>query len=171
MSDQTAGQKGAGIARLMPTWLALTLATLGAALLIGASLGGPVYHATLANDAMGLNGGYAVNTPMPPRSDTFFVLREDSGESNASELVLFENGQPLGPAHTSHDDIRTLGEGRYSHWAGHLFLSASDNSDARENGRVYTVQSPTHWPTWIWVVGGLLLAIGVSRLLVGLARR
>jgi hypothetical protein len=61
-----------------------------------------------------------------------------------STLRLFENDVPLGPAHSSHDDIRNIGQGRFSHWAStsssneKLRFSSSDNSDPRSNGRRYT---------------------------------
>lgn len=57
-----------------------------------------------------------------------------------SRLRLFEDGLSLGPAHTYHDEIRTLGRGRYSHWNGRLMFSASDNSDPTKNGRQYTYE-------------------------------
>jgi len=60
-----------------------------------------------------------------------------------SELVLLENGKPLGPAHSAHADIRKEGLGRYSHWGARtLWFSTSDNSDPRTNGREYKVMCP-----------------------------
>ncbi len=59
-----------------------------------------------------------------------------------STLILFENGKPLGPAHTLHRDIRSRGKGRYSHWKTQIYFSTSDNSDPRTNGRVYTWRIP-----------------------------
>lgn len=55
-----------------------------------------------------------------------------------SRIMVYENGQPLGPAHCSHDEIRRHGGGRFSHWGGSIYFSASDNSDPRTNGRKYT---------------------------------
>jgi len=55
-------------------------------------------------------------------------------------LVLLEDGKALGPADTLHDDIRKLGEGRYHIGRTSLYFSASDGSDARRNGRVYTLR-------------------------------
>jgi len=55
-----------------------------------------------------------------------------------STLELFENGVSLGPAHSLHRDIRDMGRGRFSHWNSSLYFSASDNSDPRTNGRVYS---------------------------------
>lgn len=77
---------------------------------------------------------------------TFQVpARWESDEIGRSVIVLLEDGQPLGPAHCSHDDIRTLGRGRYSHWGSKVYFSSSDNSDPNTNGRVYSVQPPAGW--------------------------
>ena len=51
----------------------------------------------------------------------------------ASSVQIYENGRALGPAHSLHSDIRTLGLGRFSHWcfsdgSAGLIFSASDNS-------------------------------------------
>lgn len=56
-----------------------------------------------------------------------------------SPLLLFEDGRPLGPAHTLHSEIRAYGMGRYSHWGSVLYFSASDNSDPNTNGREYRI--------------------------------
>lgn len=67
-----------------------------------------------------------------------------------SALQLFEDGAPLGPAHSPHVDIRRVGRGRYSHWGctsecsnglwrGALYFSTSDCTDPRTNGRTYSL--------------------------------
>lgn len=64
------------------------------------------------------------------------------GDSNTSPTVsklrLFENGVELGPAHSTHNDIRNFGLGQFSHWGNTLYFSTSDNSDPLKNGRKYT---------------------------------
>lgn len=70
-----------------------------------------------------------------------FQLRSDVANEAASRLVLFENGKPLGPAHSPHDDIRKEGSGRYSHWGTTLWFSSSDGTDPRSNGRAYVAQA------------------------------
>jgi hypothetical protein len=77
-----------------------------------------------------------------------FIASMDFGEEgdkstgNKSMLVLFENGQPLGPPRSMHADIRREGGGRYSHWTREtLYFSASDSTDPRTNGRRYEVAS------------------------------
>lgn len=75
-----------------------------------------------------------------------------SCDSNANPILstmqVFENGLAIGPAHSLHADIRTLGKGRYSHWcdssgASSLYFSSSDNSDPRTNGKTYTFKIAT----------------------------
>lgn len=62
-----------------------------------------------------------------------------SDDGGRSPLMVCEDGVPLGPGHVSHDVIRTEGGGRFSHWGGWIYFSASDNSDPRSNGRAYSV--------------------------------
>lgn len=62
----------------------------------------------------------------------------DAEIADVSRIRLFEDGNPLGPPHADHDEIRQLGAGRYSHWFDHVFFSTCDGSDPRENGRRYT---------------------------------
>lgn len=59
------------------------------------------------------------------------------GAPARSGLRVFEDGRELGPAHSMHDDIRRVGEGRFSHWDRSLYLSSSDGTDLGRNGRRY----------------------------------
>ncbi len=69
-------------------------------------------------------------------------LFADEGDTNEvptrSFVQLYENGRLLGPAHSLHLSIINTGSGRFSHWYNNIIFSASDNSDPRTNGRVYT---------------------------------
>ncbi len=56
-----------------------------------------------------------------------------------STLLLLENERLLGPAHALHDDIRTDGGGRYSHWRSDLYFSTPDNTDPNTNRRIYSI--------------------------------
>ena len=67
-----------------------------------------------------------------------FVSDEESLSTPLSTLQVFEDATPLGPAHRCHAEIRDLGQGRFSHWGTSLFFSSSDNTDPRQNGRIYT---------------------------------
>jgi SAM-dependent methyltransferase len=55
---------------------------------------------------------------------------------------LYEDGVPLGPRHSLHEDIRTLGGGRYAHWVHQLYFSTTDHSDPNTNGRSYQYSIP-----------------------------
>jgi hypothetical protein len=67
---------------------------------------------------------------------------DDSDDGMRSRAVLLEDGVPLGPPHSQHDSIRRQGDGRYSHWNGTIFFSASDNSSPKDNGRTYVLAAP-----------------------------
>ena len=56
-----------------------------------------------------------------------------------NSAILLEDDVPLpGPVNASHDSIRKLGNGRYSFWFAEVSFSTSDNSDPRNNGRLYS---------------------------------
>ena len=69
--------------------------------------------------------------------------RQANRNATRSPFILCEDGRPLGPAHTKPEDVAAFGQGRYVHWGGVLFFSASDNSDPNSNDRSYKlVQNP-----------------------------
>jgi len=88
------------------------------------------------------------------------------GVPNQSSLRLYEDGQLLGPAHSVHQNIRTLGAGSFSHWGGVVIFSASDNSDPNTNGHSYTATYLMPWSSitrfLIYGLGGLLLVVVVA---------
>ncbi|NLF18417.1 MAG: hypothetical protein GX595_14365 [Lentisphaerae bacterium] len=105
-------------------------------LAVGAAPAAPVARMVIPADAFRPEIGFC------------YVVGLDLGEEgdketgNRSQLVLLEDGEPLGPPRALHADIRNLGQGRYSHWTrSGLFMSARDNSDPRQNGRRYEVIS------------------------------
>jgi hypothetical protein len=67
---------------------------------------------------------------------------DTAADPYVSQLVLFEDGIGLGPPHAVHDLIRQKGGGLFSHWQDTLYLSSSDNTDPRINGRAYRVYAP-----------------------------
>src|SRR5581483_4972959 len=58
-------------------------------------------------------------------------------DQRRSCLQLYEDGIRLRPAHSSHDAVRKIGRGRFSHWQSQMLFSSSDNSDPNTNGRRY----------------------------------
>jgi hypothetical protein len=59
-----------------------------------------------------------------------------------SRVVIYENGRPLGPGHTSYHDINELGGGRFSHQPSGIIFSSSDGTDPGTNGRSYWAVVP-----------------------------
>lgn len=100
---------------------------------INALVGTPLDMSMATSD-----GGFAfkINGVFGPAPDS-------STSPNQSLLQMYEDGKPLNPPHSVHQDIRDIGLGRYSHrtglpWGEALRWSASDNTDPRTNGRTYT---------------------------------
>jgi hypothetical protein len=76
-----------------------------------------------------------------------------------SAAVILENGRELGPGNAQHGDIRTSGAGRFSFWGDWVYLSASDNSDPRVNGRVYVAYGPGPATPYVAPLAGVLAAL------------
>lgn len=57
-----------------------------------------------------------------------------------TNLQLYENDIPLGPAGASPFEIRRLGRGRYAFRGNYLYFSTSDNSIPIKNGRTYVLK-------------------------------
>ena len=86
---------------------------------------------------LGQEAGHCWTVAIDPAD---FPDTDNESDPSRSSLILSENGVALGPQHTSHDLIRQLGLGRYSHWADTLYFSSSDNSDPSKNGRIYEIR-------------------------------
>jgi predicted O-methyltransferase YrrM len=72
------------------------------------------------------------------------ALPEATGDSmdgpSRSSLKVLEDGVPLPTPHEPHEEIRSLGRGRFSHWGDYLLFSPSDNSNPATNGRRYAIE-------------------------------
>jgi hypothetical protein len=105
-----------------------------------ASFVAPRTEARIDSSKVGEWPGLAFNYPV---SDVvafpYVVLSDGNGRLKESNLTLSENGAPLGPAHSLHQQIEDVGGGAYSHWGNKLIFSSSDGSDPRANGRTYTI--------------------------------
>ena len=73
-------------------------------------------------------------------------LGDDSDHPTRSQVVLFERGKLIGPAHTIHDEIKKHGGGAYSHWGTQLCFSTSDGTNPNENGYAYDAFIPSSNP-------------------------
>lgn len=157
-----------------------SVALLCALVLALAGLGvGPVTSRDLAPAEISHQGGHAYYVdaaPQLPAAPFLVTARPDNPSTpRSSTLVLLENGQRLGPPHSSHADVQHRGEGRFSHWSAGgnaaLIFSTSDNSDPRSNARTYVLR--TQWlpaPGAAWLAGIVLVAT-IGLLLLRLSPR
>src|SRR5262245_53087057 len=79
--------------------------------------------------------GRAYAVELKPR---FWEVAAGDNSGTPSQLVLYEDGQQLWRAHASHDEIRNLGEGRYSHWKRRLIFSSTDGTAPTDGTHVYS---------------------------------
>jgi hypothetical protein len=89
-----------------------------------------------------------VSSAVPDAGNAYYVVQsfgtnaDNSTNPTQSTLRIYENGVELIPPHSTHNDIETIGQGRFSHWADGtfvaLYFSASDNSNPKTNGKTYT---------------------------------
>jgi hypothetical protein len=88
-----------------------------------------------------------------------------------SDLEIFENGVPLGPAHTMHGTIAKSGKGAYSHWGTSqdsvVLFSSSDNTDPRTNGRQYTIRVQPRISFYVFVLVLLPISALILHWLLG----
>lgn len=153
--------------------------TLGVALL-NVLLGLGVVHSRIVLEAEGIRGGggYDFYYDLPGRrvAGLLVARADDNARPGESRVVLLEGKTELGPAHASHDDVRRLGGGRFSHWRvkaqkGVLVFSSSDNSDPRENGRVYSAVVRWSPGKALHGITGVLLVAATGLLVVRERRR
>lgn len=70
------------------------------------------------------------------------IPTDSAGYSSTSTVSILEDGNKIGPAHSTHEEVRRKGKGAYSHWEGVLYMSTSDNSDPNSNNRTYHAVVP-----------------------------
>lgn len=80
------------------------------------------------------SGGHAWRAIVPELSD----ISDNMEHPRRSDLIVLEDGLPIGPPHAAHVEIRELGQGRFSHWGDEIMLSPSDNFPPDQSRRSYT---------------------------------
>ena len=113
----------------------------------------PDFVGTIGPASVGHEQGLAYTVELKKTSPSAFwnFAAGDNNSGSFSKLVLFEDGQQLHQAHASHDDIRLLGKGRYSHWGSYLFFSSTDATAPSGGLHVYSFRVPQRIPAWLWV--------------------
>jgi hypothetical protein len=108
---------------------------------------------------------YIAAIPPSPFAPVLDAAADDLSHLQRSSARLFEDARELRPAHAAPVGIAAVGKGRFSHRTKALYLSASDNSDPRTNGRIYRLETVARLPmlvTAAWLLT-LLLAAAVAR--------
>jgi lysophospholipase L1-like esterase len=98
----------------------------------------PALRVALTTAGMQRDSGSAYAVQVPQLRDEADTM----SAPNRSPWRLEEDGRPLKRPHTNHEDIRSKGRGRWSHWDAMVLFSASDGSDPRTNGRRYELVKP-----------------------------
>lgn len=83
-------------------------------------------------------GGFGFSAPAPQLEDA----SDNPGNPARSRYLICEGSQIIGPAHSIHSDIASIGKGRFSHWGKDFIFSATDNSNPNTNGRRYVAVQP-----------------------------
>ncbi len=122
-------------------WLGVLCLLTAGFLALGTAFAPPITQGLKGPFAHADGQAYSVIVPDVGLAPFRYLPGDYSGAPYASSLLLLENGQPLGPAHSAHADIREKGGGRYSHWNTTIYFSASDNTDPNTNGRAYGMQA------------------------------
>ncbi len=112
----------------------------------------PLIECRINSETIVEHGGYS----WAVKTADLFEEGDTAEHPHRSHLLLFENGVPLGPAHSDHVSIRELGGGRFSHWGEWLYFSSSENLPPNRNARSYMLRGPAAPQSG----GNLWLAIG-----------
>jgi hypothetical protein len=82
------------------------------------------FHGPFDRESSDTSQSYVITLGKDARWARLFTTSGDTPDDpHRSNLRLWINGRPAGPAHTIHDDIRNHGGGRYSHWDDVLLFS------------------------------------------------
>jgi 2-polyprenyl-3-methyl-5-hydroxy-6-metoxy-1,4-benzoquinol methylase len=103
-----------------------------------ASSDAPLFECRLNPETIVEHGGYS----WAVKTADLFEEGDSVEHPHRSHLLLFENGVPLGPAHSDHASIRELGGGRFSHWGEWLYFSSSENLPPNRNACSYMLRGP-----------------------------
>ena len=121
-------------------------------LAIALQLTAPEKTASIDPSAITHDQGFAYILRLPKESgfSLFSPTRGDDLYSpNGSALELLEDGRPLPKAHAAHDEIRSLGSGRYSHWKRLLLFSSTDGISPASGVHTYSYRITQNIAPWL----------------------
>lgn len=129
---------------------------------------GPSVETEIAPSALTHQEGQRYVFDVPPSVLAGCSIAADSNaDPAASTAVLYEDGVPVSLPHRTGQAIAQLGHGRLSHWgsggAQDVYLSSSDGSDPRTNGRAYRIAFVALPPGWAAAIAALILIAVAAR--------
>jgi hypothetical protein len=129
------------------------------------------FHGPFDKESSGTSESYLIRLGQDARWARLFANSGDTpNDPRRSNLRLWVNGQPAGPAHTTHDDIRKHGGGRYSHW-GDVLLFSLPAGTTNEPSTVAVVEYSPAMPPSIYGLGCVGVVLASAFLLVRAYRR
>ena len=128
---------------------------------------GPSVEMPVAPGAMAQQDGHRFAVAVPPEILGSLLIPADSNDDPAaSTAVVHENGVPISLPHRIVAAISERGHGRLSHWgsgaAQIVYLSSSDGTDPRSNGRAYSIRFVALPPGWLVSLAALVLLAAVA---------
>src|SRR6266498_3333627 len=141
--------------------LGLACAALALACLVAISLP-PAFETTITKATPESGYAWVASLPKTFPGKLRPLYRISNGNIDGDRSTkLTENGRPLGPGGTLHDDIRQMGQGRYSHWGNSLYFAASDNSNPNTNGRKYILRTTTSARGYLYGITSITAGLGL----------
>lgn len=130
------------VARAFDGAIALTaLVTL--ALFVAGALA-PRFGADIRPDAVSSDGGHAFTfSPGFSVSWPYAVPSHPDSVLEPDDVLVMEDGRPVGTLEPAHAAIRERGGGLHNLWQGTLWFSPSDDTDPRTDGRPYRLEVQT----------------------------
>jgi MoaA/NifB/PqqE/SkfB family radical SAM enzyme len=100
------------------------------------------YNKPEHDDALRLDVRPGTSLPLEPiqKEDGFCHIATFPLGIGSDAFAVFEDDRRLGPGGCLHEEIRREGSGRYHIGATSVYFSTSDGTDARRNGRVYSLR-------------------------------
>ena len=122
------------------------------------------FHGPFERESSQTSQSFVLALGKNSRFETLFNTSGDTlDDPYRSNLRLWINGQPAGPAHTIHEEIRKQGGGRYSHWGDTLLFSLPADT-TNETSTTVAVEYSPRIETRIYTLGWLALVLSATSL-------
>src|SRR5437868_2001135 len=97
----------------------------------------PKVRVPLSPDKIESVGGAGYRIAIAPETWPGFVVQSETSGKRQPKIKLLENGDNIGTASSSLEEVQHEGGDRFTYSDGYLYFSTRDGSDPRVNGHVY----------------------------------